>query len=463
MNRNAGQPGRTLMIQGTASDVGKSVITAALCRIFTQDGYRTAPFKSQNMSNNTYLTPAGKEIGAAQAVQAEACRIAPTTDMNPILLKPTGERRSQVIVHGKPLREYDAVEYRERYVPAAERIVRDALARLRSQYDIVVMEGAGSPAEVNLRDRDIVNMRAAAWGDAPVLLVADIDRGGVFASIIGTMMILRPEERERVKGFLINKFRGDLSLLTSGLDWLERETGKPVLGVIPMLPGLGLDEEDSASLGRSPIGAAAGCVGQELDLAVIRLPHIANFSDFSALLNEPDSAVRYVSRLEEWGTPDAVILPDTMNAVSDLAALKECGLDEAIRRHAAAGGCIVGIGGGYEMLGKIVRVSEAAAGPEGLEPQRQELGLQPEETDDGAAVKGKKIWGTKVRGIFDHDAFRRGWLNELRAVKGLPPLPAATRFRKQREEKIERWADHVREHVNLKQIYDILQIKEEER
>lgn len=179
MNRNAGQPGRTLMIQGTASDVGKSVITAALCRIFTQDGYRTAPFKSQNMSNNTYLTPAGKEIGAAQAVQAEACRIAPTTDMNPILLKPTGERRSQVIVHGKPLREYDAIEYRERYVPAAERIVRDALARLRSQYDIVVMEGAGSPAEVNLRDRDIVNMRAAAWGDAPVLLVADIDRGGV--------------------------------------------------------------------------------------------------------------------------------------------------------------------------------------------------------------------------------------------------------------------------------------------
>ncbi|EXX84535.1 cobalamin biosynthesis protein CobQ, partial [Paenibacillus darwinianus] len=219
------RPARTLMIQGTASDVGKSILTTALCRIFAQDGLRTAPFKSQNMSLNSYVTWDGKEIGVAQGMQADACGTPAVTDMNPILLKPTGHMASQVVVHGVPLRDYDARSYREQYLSEAEPIVQEALARLRQCYDVVVLEGAGSPAEVNLKDRDIVNMRMAGWAGAPVLLVADIDRGGVFASIVGTMDILEPHERERVAGFIINKFRGDAKLLTPGIEWLEKRTG----------------------------------------------------------------------------------------------------------------------------------------------------------------------------------------------------------------------------------------------
>ncbi len=247
--------GRTIMVQGTASDVGKSLITAALCRIFTKDGWRTAPFKSQNMSLNSYVTWDGKEIGRAQGMQADACGILATTDMNPILLKPSGEMKSQVVVHGKPLRDYNAKEYREKYLPVAGSIVQASLRRLREAYDIVVLEGAGSPAEINLKDRDIVNMRMAAWADAPVILVADIDRGGVFASIVGTLELLEPEERDRICGFIINKFRGDVSLLQAGLDWLEDRTGKPVLGVLPFMPGLELEDEDSLSLSKQHAAA----------------------------------------------------------------------------------------------------------------------------------------------------------------------------------------------------------------
>ena len=319
--------GRTLMVQGTASDVGKSVIVAAFCRIFMQDGRKVAPFKSQNMSLNSYVTPDGKEIGRAQGMQADACRIAATTDMNPILLKPTKEMVSQVVVHGKPLREYDARAYREKYLPQAELIVKEALERLRSEYDAIVIEGAGSPAEVNLKDRDIVNMRLAGWADAPVVLVADIDRGGVFAAIVGTLEILEPEERDRVKGFIINKFRGDVSLLKPGLDWLEQRTGKPVLGVVPYLHDLGLEDEDSASLDakrqrglldgnrHSGTVTADGHLGssvesdasaeQLLDIAVIRLPRISNFTDFDPLFAEADVAVRYVSTPDQLGCPDA--------------------------------------------------------------------------------------------------------------------------------------------------------------
>lgn len=503
------------MIQGTASDVGKSVITTALCRIFTQDGYRTAPFKSQNMSNNSYVTSDGKEIGRAQAVQAEACRIQVTTDMNPILLKPTGERRSQVVVHGKPLRDYDAVEYRERYLPTAGKIVREALGRLRAAHDIIVMEGAGSPAEVNLRDRDIVNMRAAAWADAPVIIVADIDRGGVFASIVGTMMILRPEERDRVKGFIINKFRGDPSLLASGLEWLEQETGKPVLGVVPMLADLGLEEEDSASLSST---RQAMEPARELNLAVIRLPRAANFTDFAALPKEPDVSLRYVTRPEELGQPDALLLPGTMNVLHDWAALQEGGWDQAVKRYASAGGHVAGIGGGYHMLGEWIRRSDDANGcdddgPEerrvhglgllpletvyakemraeqvhgaflgwdsGTEPEwiegyqirrgfssfRDQAGLHPLFLLDGGIPEGAvnesgNVWGTDVHGVFDNDAFRRGWLNHLRSRKGLPPLPVEYKHREARETAFDRLAEHVRRHVDINKIYDIVMIKE---
>ncbi len=503
----------TLMIQGTASDVGKSLLVTALCRILTNDGYRVAPFKSQNMSNNSHVTPDGKEIGRAQAVQADACRIPATTDMNPILLKPTGERRAQVVVHGKPLRDYDAVEYRTNYLPTAGKFVREALDRLRATHDVVVMEGAGSPAEVNLRDRDIVNMRAAAWGDAPVVLVADIDRGGVFASIVGTMVILRPEERERVKGFIINKFRGDPSLLTDGLTWLENETGKPVLGVVPMLPHVGLEDEDAASLDRKLRSHANPT--RELDIAVLRLPRVSNFTDVDALAGEPDVSVRYVARVEELGAPDAIVIPGTKNTLLDLAALKDRGFDTAVQRYAAAGGRVVGICGGFQMLGltlrdphgvesqeaptqrmdglgllpsdtafarekRTVRVAGTFAGWPGATPTAPALPIEGYEihmgetsfrapvqalfrfddgTSDGAAANDGRVWGTYVHGIFDNDGFRRSWLDMLRADRGLLPLESGYRHRETRETAFDRLAEHVRAHVDMEAIYAMIGIR----
>lgn len=324
------QQAPTLMVQGTSSDAGKSLITTAFCRIFLQDGYLVAPFKSQNMSLNSYVTLDGKEIGRAQGMQADACRIAATTDMNPILLKPKKDMVAQVVVHGKPYRDYDARTYREKYLPEAELIVKDSLQRLRETYDLVVIEGAGSPAEVNLKDRDIVNMRLAGWADAPVVLVADIDRGGVFASLLGTMEIFTPEERDRVKGFIINKFRGDVTLLKPGLDWLEARTGKPVLGVIPFLPDLELEDEDSASLDRKlssgglqsqfkeTDGYVNGTEHPKLDIAVIRLPRLSNFTDVDPLLYEQDVQVRYISSPQELGGADAIIIPGSKNTVDDL-------------------------------------------------------------------------------------------------------------------------------------------------
>lgn len=356
INNRPNRRAATVMVQGTASDVGKSLITAALCRIFAEDGYRTAPFKSQNMSLNSDVTWDGKEIGRAQAMQADACGVAATTDMNPILLKPTKEMASQVVVHGKPLREYEAREYRTHYLPTAERIVKESLERLRAAHDVVVLEGAGSPAEINLKDRDIVNMRMAAWADAPVILVADIDRGGVFASIVGTLELLEPDERDRVKGFVINKFRGDIKLLEPGLDWLEKRTGKPVLGVMPYMPGLELEDEDSLSLragsdGPEPPGPYEPTPPDMLDIAVLRLPRISNFTDMDPLRFESDVRLRYVEHVEQWGRPDAVIVPGSKSVMEDLAWLRKQGLAAKLAEYAASGGTIAGICGGYEMMG----------------------------------------------------------------------------------------------------------------
>ncbi|MFC4775285.1 cobyric acid synthase [Paenibacillus sp. GCM10023252] len=345
----------TIMVQGTASDVGKSLLTAALCRIFKEDGLQTAPFKSQNMSLNSYVTWDGKEIGRAQGMQADACGVLATTDMNPILLKPTREMSSQVVVHGVPLRDYDAREYRERYLTEAEAVVREAIGRLRSSYDVVVLEGAGSPAEINLKDRDIVNMRMAAWADAPVLLVADIDRGGVFASVVGTLELLEPEERKRVAGIIINKFRGDVSLLRPGLDWLEKRTGKPVLGVLPYMRGLELEDEDSLSLDSQQWEQDRKDDIDDrytLDIAVIRLPRIANFTDLDPLRFEPDVRVRFIEETEALGRPDVIILPGSKNTIEDLLWLEDTGLRSLVLEHVATGGFLVGICGGYEMLGE---------------------------------------------------------------------------------------------------------------
>jgi len=359
-HRSAGSAA-VLMLQGTASDVGKSVITAALCRIFMQDGFRTAPFKSQNMALNSYVTADGKEIGRAQGMQAEACGIEATTDMNPILIKPTHDMHSQIVVHGRPLANMSAADYRSKYLPTAKDTVMAALERLRSEYDIVVMEGAGSPAEINLKDRDIVNMNLAGWADAPVVLVADIDRGGVFAFLVGTLELLEPHERERVKGFIINKFRGDLSLLQPGLDWLEQRTGIPVLGVLPYIHDIRLEAEDSVVLdNRTGIGRTGESA--VIDIAVIRSPRISNFTDVDPLLEEPGVSVRFVSRSTELGNPDVIILPGTKNTIGDLTYIRNQGFETAIAQAMQSGGTqLIGICGGYQMLGR--RLSD----PHGLE------------------------------------------------------------------------------------------------
>ncbi|WP_238655121.1 cobyric acid synthase [Paenibacillus piscarius] len=367
--------GAVLMIQGTASDVGKSLVTAAIGRIMTRDGYRTAPFKSQNMALNSYVTADGLEIGRAQGMQAEAFGITATSDMNPILLKPSGEMSAQIVVHGVPHAALSAREYREKFLPEAKDTVMDALGRLREAYDIVLMEGAGSPAEINLKSRDIVNMNLAGWADAPVLLVADIDRGGVFAFIVGTLELLEPHERARVKGFIINKFRGDVSLLKPGLDWLEERTCIPVLGVLPFLPQLRIEAEDSVVLERTS-GRQREGTEKAIDIAVIRYPRISNFTDFDPLEDEPDTAVRYVQSADELGTPDVILLPGTKNTVADLQYLREQGFPTAIERALERGTQqLAGICGGYQMLGQRLLDPHAV---ESAEPGETEgLGYLP--------------------------------------------------------------------------------------
>lgn len=370
----ASEKGAVVMLQGTASDVGKSVVTTALCRIFLQDGFRPAPYKSQNMALNSYVTLDGKEIGRAQGVQAEACGIVATTDMNPILIKPVKDMTSQIVIHGVPERHMSAMAYRTEFLPTAKQIVLEALDRLRAEYDIVVMEGAGSPAEINLKDRDIVNMNLAGWADSPVILVADIDRGGVFASIVGTLALLEPHEAARVKGFIINKFRGDLALLKPGLDWLEERTGIPVLGVLPYVEDMRIDAEDSVALEELRRRHAGGH-DRELDIAVIRYPRISNFTDFDPLGWEPDTAVRYVSAADELGTPDVVILPGTKDTISDLQFLRDRGLDQAILHQVRERGTqLVGICGGYQMLGEQLLDPHAV---EGSTREASGLGLLP--------------------------------------------------------------------------------------
>ncbi len=344
------------MIQGTGSGVGKSVLCAALCRIFYQDGLVVAPFKSQNMSLNSYVTRDGLEMARSQVVQAEAACIEPSVDMNPILLKPSSDTACQVILQGKVEGNYSANAY-GRYVHDAWAAVCDSYQRLARQYEVILIEGAGSPAEVNLKDRDIVNMRTAEMAGAPVLLAADIDKGGVFASLIGTLELLEPHERQRIKGFLINKFRGDVSLLSPGIDFLEKRTGIPVLGVIPYFKDIYIQEEDGVVLENG------GCHGMKsairnpqsaIDIVVLHLPHISNFTDLDALAAEPGVQVRYTREPAELTGADVVVIPGSKNTISDLLYLRETGLEQGVREYAAAGGMVVGICGGYQMLGLTI-------------------------------------------------------------------------------------------------------------
>ena len=402
--------GKVLMVQGTASHVGKSVLVSALCRIFRQDGFRVAPFKAQNMSNNSYVTPDGGEIGRAQAVQAQASGVEPQVEMNPILLKPEADQRSQVVRMGRPWLSARAMDY---YSMKSElwESVKTSLDTLRRQFDVVVIEGAGSPAEINLKATEIVNMRVAMYANAPVLLCGDIDRGGVFASIVGTLELLEPEERKLIKGLIINKFRGDIALLTDGLTWLEQRTGKPVAGVVHHFRDIHIPEEDSVALEipespqhpHLPKGRQGGIA---LDVAVVRLPHISNFDDFDPLDREPGVSLRYVDSLENFGSPDLIILPGTKTTIPDLAWMEDGGLTGLVKQAHQRGAAIVGICGGYQMIGTHL------SDPDHVESPLTEmagLGLLPTST----VFAGSKETH-RVKGAVSLD---RGLLQD---AKGLP-------------------------------------------
>ena len=337
---------KRLMIQGTGSAVGKSIITAGLLRVFKQDGYDVAPFKSQNMALNSYITREGKEMGRAQAVQAEAAGKEPSVDMNPILLKPTTSKKAQVIINGEVYGNMSVEEYHE-FKPQLARMIEDTFLKLSSKNDIVVIEGAGSPAEINLRENDIVNMGMAQIADSPVILVGDIDKGGVFASLAGTMLLLTEEERARVKGVIINKFRGDIEILKPGLDMLYDIIKVPVLGVVPYTK---IDIEDEDSLAER-FEKERGTNRGEVDIVVIKLPHMSNFTDFNSLENIQGANVRYVDICHEMGEPDLIVLPGTKNTIEDMLYLKKSGMEDAIKKLHEKGTVIFGVCGGYQMLG----------------------------------------------------------------------------------------------------------------
>ncbi len=346
---------KVIMVQGTTSNAGKSLTVAALCRIFKQDGYRVAPFKSQNMALNSFITKDGLEMGRAQVMQSEAAGIDPDVRMNPILLKPTGEKGSQVVLNGKVFKDMTAVEYYKHKLDMIPHIM-EAYNSLAKDYDIIVIEGAGSPAEINLKENDIVNMGMAKLVDAPVIIVGDIDRGGVFASLAGTMLLLDEEEKSRVKGFIINKFRGDINLLTSGLKMLEDITSVDVLGVVPYLK-VDIDDEDSLSERLTGFGEDS-----LIDIAVIKLPRISNFTDFNVFSMVKGVSLRYVSSVKELRNPDMIIIPGTKNTIEDLKWLKQSGLETKIIRYAKEGNPVFGVCGGYQMLGEDIHDPENMEG-----------------------------------------------------------------------------------------------------
>ncbi len=390
---------KNIMIQGTMSNAGKSLLCAGLCRIFRQDGYRVAPFKSQNMALNSFITADGGEMGRAQVVQAEAAGIAPDVRMNPILLKPTTDVGSQVIVNGQVLGNMRAMEYYRRkreFLPA----VMDAYRSLDAEYDIIVIEGAGSPAEINLKQEDIVNMGLAKLVDAPVLLAGDIDRGGVFAQLYGTVALLEPEERARIKGTVINKFRGDRAILEPGLRTLETLCGVPVAGVVPYVH-VDVDDEDSLTERFS-----SGGERKLLDIVVIRLPRISNFTDFAPFERYENVSVRYVDRVSELHDPDMILLPGTKSTIADLQWLRQSGLEAAICKAASAGKLVFGICGGYQMLGSRI-----------LDPEQVEAAGVTEIAGMGlldmqTVFRGQKVQ-TQTRGVFQQIPGLLSFLNGM--------------------------------------------------
>lgn len=491
---------KTLMIQGTASHVGKSALVTALCRLFVRRGLRVAPFKAQNMSNNSFITPDGREIGRAQATQAAACRLAPRTDFNPLLIKPSGHLTAQLVVNGEVAGRLEAADFgriKREHWPG----VQGAFARLAADFDLVILEGAGSPAEVNLRHHDIVNMAMAVEAEAPVILAGDIERGGVFAALVGTWTLLEPEERRHLKGFVINKFRGLDSLLASGLTMVEARCGMPCLGVLPHWQDLTVPEEDSlgwADPSRPPQRP------DHLVIGVADVPAISNFTDFDALAQEPD--LRLVRLAHPPAFPlDALVFPGSKNTAQALRFVKERGLDEAAQQVRRRGGIVLGLCGGFQLLGRRI------CDPEGVEsslPELDGLGLLDVTTtfasdkvtvgvvgrhlESGCRIEGYEIhmgrttlgpevrsWlevqagegapmrpegavsadglvlGSYVHGLFDAPDFRRCFLNRLRAARGWEPLPVS--HRPSLDEQIDRLADFVGKHLDMGAIEAIVE------
>ncbi|MFA6129646.1 MAG: cobyric acid synthase [Candidatus Omnitrophota bacterium] len=495
---------KTLQVCGTGSGVGKSVIVSALCRIFLQEGYRVAPFKAQNMALNSFVTREQGEIGRAQATQAQSCRIEPTIDMNPVLIKPTSDVGAQVIVLGKPIGNMNALRY-TKYKSRLLDVVRGSFRRLAADYEVVVIEGAGSPAEINLKSHDIVNLKMAAYAKAPVILVGDIDKGGFFAWIVGTLELLTPNERRMIKGIIVNKFRGDITLLKPGIDFLERRTGIKVLGVIPYYKDIKIAEEDAVPLDNFKDNLSGR--QRRLNIDVVYLPHISNFTDFDCLEKEPDVRLRYIKSPEELNKPDMIIIPGTKNTISDLRYLIKSGFIKRILSIINSGKpvSLLGICGGYQMLGRRIHDKH------GLESKRRQIpglnllsvetSLKPDKTlarveakelssglklsgyeihhgltritgkcdplfevfesngkkakyPEGAISKDRRILGTYIHGIFDAAAFRRSFLNRLRRKKGWPALPVKENFNPDKE--FDKLAQLVRDNIDMGLLRKIL-------
>lgn len=492
---------QAIMFQGTASDSGKSWLAAGLCRILRDDGLRVAPFKSQNMALNSFITKEGNEMGRAQVFQAEAAGVAPDVRMNPILLKPSTDKASQVVFLGKVLTDMDAADY-QAFKPQLKDKVKQVYQELAAENDVVVLEGAGSPAEINLNENDLVNMGMARMADAPVILVADIDKGGVFAAIYGTIKLMPPADQKRVKGIVINKFRGDETLLTPGNKMIEDLTGVPVLGVIPM-SDVDLDEEDSVALtGKS----RQMDTSKALDVAVISLTKISNFTDFHSLELQPDVSVRYVLKPEELGQPDLLIIPGSKNTNEDMAYLNQTGLAAAIKRAHQRGSMVCGICGGYQIIGRQLhdeqQVESAIKHQAGLGLIDAETYFNPTKTttqaeawhddfkltgyeihmgttklgptarpytkivtnngvktarDDGAINDDGTVFGTYLHGIFDNQLWTRHLLNQLRERKGLEPIyTPGVSLNTYKEQQYDKLAATLRQHLDMAAIYQIL-------
>jgi adenosylcobyric acid synthase len=514
---------KALMFLGTGSDVGKSVLAAAFCRILKQEGYRVAPFKAQNMALNSFITPEGGEMGRAQVVQAEAAGIAPHVDMNPVLLKPTSHMGSQVIVLGKAVGNYSARDYyhyKQRLLP----VVRESYERLASRYDVIVLEGAGSAVELNLKEHDIVNLAMADMADARCILVGDIDRGGIFAALLGSFMLMTDSEKDRIMGFMVNKLRGDPRLFDSGIGILEARSGRPVLGVIPHFDHIALAEEDSVALSRRMgRGGGGGTARDKAAVGVVRLPFISNYTDYDCFEQESDVELIYFDRPAEIFQFDAVILPGSKNTLDDLAFLRRSGLADAILSFYRTGGTVVGVCGGYQMLGRVVR------DPHGVESELKAvpgLGLLEMETEmyldkittqveavvtadgqfpetlrsaplrgyeihmgrseaagdclplfrivrrngreasapDGLVSPDGRVWGTYIHGLFDNDPLRGEFVRQLKGRSGKVSENASGNrsFLQWKEEQYDLLAEHVRRYADVKRIFEILGLRAEE-